>query len=539
MMNFMKRYEQSKKIVGAIIAVMILTIAVPGTNVEAASFSVSGPGSVAPNETFTVSFGGGTTGQYSFSVSGGSLVSGPGWVEGGGSLTVAAGGSGTVTVTVTATNATTSDYQDIPPGTSKSVSVAINAPAAPSTPAAPSGGSSTPAPAAPSEPADTRSSDNKLKQLFIEGVELSPEFSSGETNYTAVVWDVPTINVSATKNDSKATVSGTGEKDLALGDNEIVVTVTAENGQKRNYTIVVTLNEAPTIFFDYNGMELGVVKNIQGVEGFTSFDPIEFEINGEKFMGWYSTQLDMNMLYLIDGEEQTGFYIYEDEQIASRIQAITIDEKNYYVFELKQDEQAREGFVYEDITVAGTVIKGWGYESEALANYKIFNLMDETGVSTEYLYSVSEDRFIANPSLAAITANEYEAFLVEQQADKASIDELSTENASKQTRIQELESLVNTLMIVSIVLGVLLVATVVTLIIKLRKRQMPAIEGEEVATETEVETSEEVGVEENEEVTAETEIETVASEETGTEPEAEVSKETDMATEEEAKEDSK
>lgn len=88
------------------------------------------------------------------------------------------------------------------------------------------------------------SSDATLSALSISPGTLSPAFSSSTTNYTATVQNsVTSIAVSATKNDSKASVSISGANNLSVGSNNVKVTVTAEDGTTKTYTIVVTRNQ--------------------------------------------------------------------------------------------------------------------------------------------------------------------------------------------------------------------------------------------------------------------------------------------------------
>ena len=91
-------------------------------------------------------------------------------------------------------------------------------------------------------------SDNaKLSALEIAGVTLTPAFAADVTSYTASVENtVDKVTVTATAADSKATVAGTGEKTLAVGNNAITVEVTAENGTTtKTYTITVNRAAAP------------------------------------------------------------------------------------------------------------------------------------------------------------------------------------------------------------------------------------------------------------------------------------------------------
>ncbi len=84
----------------------------------------------------------------------------------------------------------------------------------------------------------SKSSDNNLSDLKINGNTISG-FSSSKTSYTLSDNSDADININATPNDSKATITGTGTKTLKYGKNTFGVTVTAENGSKKTYNIIV------------------------------------------------------------------------------------------------------------------------------------------------------------------------------------------------------------------------------------------------------------------------------------------------------------
>ena len=89
------------------------------------------------------------------------------------------------------------------------------------------------------------SADNSLSSLTVEEGELSPAFDPAVTEYTITVpSDVENLTVSATANDEKATVVIENPALVAGGTTEVTITVTAENGETRVYTITVT-REAP------------------------------------------------------------------------------------------------------------------------------------------------------------------------------------------------------------------------------------------------------------------------------------------------------
>ena len=84
------------------------------------------------------------------------------------------------------------------------------------------------------------SNDNRLKSLSVSGCSLSPSFRSSVTNYrTEVNYGITSVDVSAVKNNSKASVSISGGKDLAVGNNTVRIVVTAQDGGRRTYTVNV------------------------------------------------------------------------------------------------------------------------------------------------------------------------------------------------------------------------------------------------------------------------------------------------------------
>ncbi len=82
------------------------------------------------------------------------------------------------------------------------------------------------------------SGDNNLSSLSVSNCSIN--FSAGNTNYSCNVdTNVTSVNVSASAAHGKASVSGTGNKNLNYGNNKISVTVRAENGSTKTYTINV------------------------------------------------------------------------------------------------------------------------------------------------------------------------------------------------------------------------------------------------------------------------------------------------------------
>ena len=84
-------------------------------------------------------------------------------------------------------------------------------------------------------------SNNYLKYVQLSEEGISPFFTRNITNYSLTVGEaVTSIDVLARAEDANARVEVYGNDNIVEGDNYIYITVTAQNGEKKTYTILVT-----------------------------------------------------------------------------------------------------------------------------------------------------------------------------------------------------------------------------------------------------------------------------------------------------------
>lgn len=97
-------------------------------------------------------------------------------------------------------------------------------------------------------PTGDGSPNNKLSGLGVDGFGLTPSFNRDTNEYNLIVdSSVNSLNVYATSADSNAKVAGAGGISLQNTSTDIVITVTAQNGNVRTYTIhVVKQDGGPT-----------------------------------------------------------------------------------------------------------------------------------------------------------------------------------------------------------------------------------------------------------------------------------------------------
>ncbi len=125
-----------------------------------------------------------------------------------------------------------------------------------------------------------------LGSLTVAGITLSPAFSPDRTAYSAgeVDFSVSTLEIQASPADSKGKVSVSGNA-LSVGENTVSITVRAENGAAKTYTISVTRKQDPNYVPSSNAALAGIK-----VDGFLISPP--FANGVEEYVVWlpYETE---------------------------------------------------------------------------------------------------------------------------------------------------------------------------------------------------------------------------------------------------------
>ncbi len=90
------------------------------------------------------------------------------------------------------------------------------------------------------------STDNTLKSLTVSNATINPAFSSSTVSYTASVpYEVSKLDISATANDTRAKISIDNPALTVNGTTKVTITVKAENGSTKIYTISVKRAQDP------------------------------------------------------------------------------------------------------------------------------------------------------------------------------------------------------------------------------------------------------------------------------------------------------
>lgn len=234
-----------------------------------------------------------------------------------------------------------------------------------------------------------KSGNNALSALTVSAGTLTPAFDPAVTEYTlSLPQGTEKLTLTATPSDSNATVQGDGELTLQEGENTLPLVVTAENGDTKTYTITAKVAQEPTLFFDYGGAKLGVVKDVEGVvppTGFTAAEPISH--GGDTLPIWVDASGKRTLVYLVDEQGAAGFYLYDKtEGILSPYLPLTLGGTTYIYTGIPADKAVVPGLTAGTVEVLSRTISGWHYEDETLKDFVVLYLMDGEGQYGYYNY---------------------------------------------------------------------------------------------------------------------------------------------------------
>lgn len=156
------------------------------------------------------------------------------------SATCTTTGEGTISISLSGDVTSASDGEAVEVSGTKTIKVSGKTAAQPSTPqpSTPKPNNSQTSKPSNNKPQNNLSTNNSVKDINIEGCEL---VKVDNNNYTLTVSNnVTSVNVNASAEDSKATVTGTGARELQVGENNVEVIITSESGAENKINIKIT-----------------------------------------------------------------------------------------------------------------------------------------------------------------------------------------------------------------------------------------------------------------------------------------------------------
>ena len=234
------------------------------------------------------------------------------------------------------------------------------------------------------------STNNYLKSLSIDGNTLTPTFNKETLNYKVTLNpNVEKITVKATKEDSTASVKGTGEIKVSEGDNKIEIVVTSQKGTKRTYTIIATVTDTNPIEVNLDGKKYTVVKKESTLVKPDTYKETDITINGMKVPGFISEITSYVLVGLKDPEGNVALYQYFEDGTYSLYQELKFNSLTITPVSSIDGGYIPKGYKEFAITINDKEIKA--YKLSNNSTYSLFyGLNLETGESSLYLYEETE-----------------------------------------------------------------------------------------------------------------------------------------------------
>ena len=241
----------------------------------------------------------------------------------------------------------------------------------------------------------TYSTNAKLKSLSVDKYDLNPKFSKSVFKYDVEVPnDVEKVTISASKDDSLATMSGTGEVTLSEGLNKFEVLVTSQKGNTLTYTLNITRKELNPIKVSYNSKEYTYVRKMEDlpVDEYPSFEETTIKYDEEtELPALHSDITDFTLVGLKDENGNIQMYIY-DNGVKEKYREVKSDSVNLYPLSLPASD---EFDIYEKTT---TNFNGVDVECYKLNNDAktviIYGQDIDTGKNNYYFYDLEEKTII-------------------------------------------------------------------------------------------------------------------------------------------------
>ena len=240
-----------------------------------------------------------------------------------------------------------------------------------------------------------KSGNNALSTLTVSAGTLTPAFDPAVTEYTlSLPQGTEKLTLTATPSDSNATVQGDGELTLQEGENTLPLVVTAENGDTKTYTVTAKVAQAPTLFLDYNGQRLGVVKDVSQVTppaGFAPAKPITY--SGDTLPIWTDVSGKRTLVYLMDEKTSAqGFYLFSQTTgVQSPYLPILCGSVTYIYTDIPKELSSVPGLTPATVKAFGQTLNGWTYNDASLKDFCVLYLMDDAGSYGYYTYDSREE----------------------------------------------------------------------------------------------------------------------------------------------------
>lgn len=228
------------------------------------------------------------------------------------------------------------------------------------------------------------SKNNNLASLGVEGFTLTPEFNANTLEYSVIVpEDTKNVNITGTVQDKKASITGVGVQQVNQGNNKFLVTVKAENGSEKTYTINVDVKDENPIEVTVGDKKYTVVKIKENLPIASLYNEYSVKINEFDIPAYKNDYTGLVLVGLKDTEGNISLFIYDDENNSYK-EYNELKSSQITIYPLKPEENI-EGYKKGNVKIQDIDVEGF-YLNEDSDFFVIYGVNVETGDKGFYMY---------------------------------------------------------------------------------------------------------------------------------------------------------
>lgn len=228
------------------------------------------------------------------------------------------------------------------------------------------------------------SKNNNLASLGVEGFTLTPEFNANTLEYSVIVpEDTKNVNITGTVQDKKASITGVGVQQVNQGNNKFLVTVKAENGSEKTYTINVDVKDENPIEVTVGDKKYTVVKIKENLPIASLYNEYSIKINEFDIPAYKNDYTGLVLVGLKDTEGNISLFIYDDENNSYK-EYNELKSSQITIYPLKPEENI-EGYKKGNVKIQDIDVEGF-YLNEDSDFLVIYGVNVETGDKGFYMY---------------------------------------------------------------------------------------------------------------------------------------------------------
>ena len=228
------------------------------------------------------------------------------------------------------------------------------------------------------------SKNNNLASLGVEGFTLTPEFNANTLEYSVTVPEnTKKVNITASVQDRKASVTGVGVQQVNQGNNKFLVTVKAENGSEKTYTINVDVKDENPIEVTVGDKKYTVVKLKENLPIASLYNEYSIKINEFDIPAYKNDYTGLVLVGLKDTEGNISLFIYDDENNSYK-EYSELKSSQITIYPLKPEENI-EGYKKGNVKIQDIDVEGF-YLNEDSDFFVIYGVNVETGDKGFYMY---------------------------------------------------------------------------------------------------------------------------------------------------------